>query len=44
MDLRQIRDAYIDDAAGSGKTQEELYSYMASKMAEALVGSNVPKV
>ncbi len=44
MDLRQIRDAYIDDAAGSGKTQEELYSYMANKMTEALVGSNVPKV
>ena len=44
MDLRQIRDAYIDDAAGNGKTQEELYSYMASKMDEALVGSNVPKV
>ena len=44
MDLRQIRDAYIDDVVGSDKTQKELCNYMANKMTEALVGSNVPKV
>ena len=34
----------IDDVVGSDKTQKELYNYMANKMTEALVGSNVPKV
>ena len=34
----------IDDVVGSDKTQKELCNYMANKMTEALVGSNVPKV
>ena len=34
----------VNDVVGSDKAREELYSYMASKMTEALVGSNMPKV